>query len=172
MPGGPRDKYANIMTFDVTETAAGTVTFGEVVTNVGIDSSRKKGVAILVDQVNYFPSAAGLGQMTSAGDDILASLTISSGVTDLEDMADRRILDGFRMTRVDFGAAAAAQIFKVPVIHQFFPPLIFAERSIYLGVQSSGLASATRITARVLYRTVEINAEEFVEIAEVFRLVS
>ncbi len=167
-----RDRFANIMTFAATESAAGVVTFAEVVTNVGIDSSRRTGVAILIDEIDYYVGLATLGEMTANGDDVLAALTISNNVPALEAISDRRILDAMTMTRQDYGTAAGAGVIIRPIVKQFFPPLIMAERSIYLGVQGSGLASPATCAARVYYRTVQITAEEFVEIAEVFRLVS
>ena len=167
-----RDRFANIMTFAATESAAGTVTFAEVVTNVGIDSSRRTGVAILIDEIDYYVGLSTLSEMTADGDDVLAALTISNNVPALEAISDRRILDAMTMTRQDYGVAAGGGVVIRPFVKQFFPPLIMAERSIYLGVQGSGLASPATVAARVYYRTVQITAEEFVEIAEVFRLVS
>ena len=167
-----RDRFANIMTFVATESATGVVTFAEVVTNVGIDSSRKTGVAILIDEIDYYVGLATLELMTTAGDDVLAAVTISNNVPALEAISDRRILDAMTLTRQDYGTAASAALIQRPFIKQFFPPLIMAERSIYLGVQGSGLASPATVSARIYYRTIQITAEEFVEIAEVFRLVS
>ena len=169
--GAIRDRYANIATFNVTESAAGTLTFAELRTNAGIDASRRRATAILVDEIDYFPNRATAALMTTAGDDQLFGLTISDGVTDLQDMSDSRILHSARITRVDWGTAGSAQFEYAPLVFQFFPPLITAERSIYLGLESAGLASASNLRARMYYRTVEITDGEFLEIAEVFRLV-
>ncbi|KKL26179.1 hypothetical protein LCGC14_2397860, partial [marine sediment metagenome] len=76
-----RDKYANIMTMDVTESAAGTITFNTVETNVGIDSNRREGVAILVDEIDYFLHRATLALLLDGTDSISFGITISSGVT-------------------------------------------------------------------------------------------
>lgn len=172
MAEGLRDKYANIMTFSAQEPASGTINFSEVQTNVGIDSSRKTGVAILIDEIDYFPSAATIELMTVSGDDLEMGITISSAVTNLLNMTDRRILHSAKLHRFDFGTAGSGALIRVPMAHQFFPPLIMAERQIFLGVISAGLASGAIVDARIYYRTVQITAEEFVEIAEVFRLVS
>ena len=167
-----RDLYANIITFDITQSAANVLTFDTVETNVGIDSSRRSGVAILVDEINYYIAAPAITEMTSVSDELIMGITISSGVTDLADMTDRRILDQVSLLRADFGTAAAAQIIQFPIQKQFFPPLIMAERQIHFGLASGGLASAARARCRIFYRSVQITAEQFVEIAEVFRLVS
>jgi len=98
-------------------------------------------------------------------------LTISSSVTDLRDMGDRNILDMGELTRIDFGTAAGATILKMPIRHQWFPPLITAERRLFLAVQGVSMAAAAQVRARMFYRTERITEGEFLEIAEVFRLV-
>ena len=172
MPEALRDRFANIMTFTVTESAAGTVTFAEVITNVGIDSARRSGVAILIDEIDYYIDIGTLSLMTTDGDDVIAAITISNNVPTLHAMNDRRILDGITITRQDYGVAAGGGLVVQPFVKQFFPPLIMAERSIYLGATGVGLATPATVSARIFYRTHQITAEEFVEIAEVFRLVS
>ncbi|KKL26181.1 hypothetical protein LCGC14_2397880, partial [marine sediment metagenome] len=72
----------------------------------------------------------------------------------------------------DIGKPASSALVRANQVYQFFPPLIMAERQISLGVISSSIASAARVRARIYYRTVHIDSSEFVEIAEVFRLVS
>jgi len=151
--------------------AANTLSFQSLQTNIGLDASRKTAVAILVDEINYFVSRAAVAEMTTNADSIMMGITLSNAVDDIEDLEDRRILDHIRFTRHDFGTAGNAILHKMPFKNQFFPPLIFAERSFYLAASSIGLASAAVIQARVLYRTVELDQGEFIELTEVFRLV-
>lgn len=167
-----RDRFANIMTFDVTESAAGSITFATIETNVGIDSSRRTGVAILVDEIDYYLHQGDINLILDAADSIAMGLTISSGVADLNDVTDRRILHSHNLLPFVMGVAASGSLFQSPMRFQFFPPLIMAERQIHLGVIGTSLASAVRLRARVYYRTIHITSDEFVEIAEVFRLVS
>lgn len=172
MPEHPlRDKYANIATFDITQGAANAIVFGELLTGAGIDSGRRKATAILIDEIDYFPYAAAIAQMTTAGDDLFLGLTVSDQVTALSDVSDSRILHAAQYTRFDFGTAASGAFFRLPFVYQFFPALITAERRIYLGFDSTGLAAAQSCRARMYYRTVEITEGEFIELAEVFRLV-
>lgn len=170
--GALRDMFANIMTFDVTETAAGTLTFGSVETNVGIDSNRRTGVAVLIDQIDYFVHRGAATLLLDESDEITYGITISNGVTNMRDMSDRRILHSDSLFVHDVGTAASSHLWLAKQTNQFFPPLIMAERQIFLGVVSSSLASAAQVRARIYYRTTQITSEQFVEIAEVFRLVS
>lgn len=165
------DKYANIATISVQQSAADTITFQELRTNLGVMSGRLGAQAMLIDQINYYYSVTAPALMTTAADLIQGAVTISNVPPSLGDAADRRILDMNQLQRVDWGVAASGQMLEMPRIHQFFPPLILAERSIYLGVNSSGLASAITLNVRIYYRTVEISNTELIELLEVFRLV-
>lgn len=166
-----RDRYANIASLSVTESAAGTLTFTELRTGIGIDASRKEATAILIDEIDYYLAAGTLNLITASGDDILTGITVSNAVTSISDIGDARVLHSQVTTRMDFGTAGNGILFKQPDPHQFFPPLITAERSIFLGLQCNGLASPGTISARLYYRTVRLTEGEFIELSEVFRLV-
>jgi len=166
------DRYANIATISVTFSAANTATFQELPTQLGIQSDRKTAVAMLIDQIDYFTTNAALLEMTTAGDSIHWMLSISNGIANFLDFADRRVLHTTFLHRADFGTAAGGQLVQIPITKQFFPPLVVAERSLYLGGTSVGLASAAVIHCRIYYRTVTLTDSQFLEISEVFRLVS
>ena len=171
MPGVV-DKYANILTAFVDQSAANIITFTEINTGLGIEPDRKTARAMIIDEIEYHPRMlTGISQMTTHLDQMIAGITLSNNVSDLEDVTDRRILHAVNYFRFDGGTAANLVFERLPWIYQFFPPLITAERKIYLGFDSVGLAAATRMTIRVYYRVVEIQQADFIELAEVFRLV-
>lgn len=165
------DKFANIATIDLTMTAANTLSFQELRTQAGIEPNRKSAIAMIIDEIDYYPSRAMLQEITSGADFIALALTLSNAVSDLEDFADRRILHSAGINRLDSGTATSSKYFRLPWVYQFFPPLITADRSLFLGAISSGLASAGRIRMRIYHRVVEVTQAEFIELAEVFRLV-
>lgn len=167
----PIDKYANIATFSVLMSAANTLTFVELLTGLGIEPDRKSARGMLIDEIDYMPAGNMINEMTTALDVINYALSISNAPTDLNDMTDTRILHTGRLQRQDLGTAATAWVHKLPLVYQFFPPLVTAERRIYLGADSVGLASAGTIRARMYYRAVEITQADFIELAEIFRLV-
>lgn len=167
----PIDRYANIATIEVTESAADTLTFQELRTNLGIDSGRQKASAMIIDEIDYFLSTTTLNALDADQDRIHFAVTISNAVADLQDITDRRILHSGFLQRNDGGTAGNAMIFRMPLIYQFFPPLITAERAIFLAVLGGTTAIANVLRVRVYYRTVEISQGEFIELAEVFRLV-
>ena len=165
------DKYANIATLEVTLSAANTLTFQEMQTNLGIDPDRKKAVAMIIDEIDYLPGTTSLTEMTAANDRIDMSITISNNVPVIVDITDRRILHSATIVRLDGGTAGNFILQRTPFSYQFFPPLITAEKRIYLGCMSAGLASAMTLRCRIYYRTVAIDQADFIELAEVFRLV-
>jgi len=165
------DRFANIATLTLAESAAGTLTFQELRTGVGIEPDRKSANAMAIDEIDYFVGVTALAQMTASTDRIDYAITVSNAVTDLTDFSDRRILHSGFLLRTDLGTAASSWVHRMPLVHQFFPPLITADKSLYLGVVGTGLASAILMKARIYHRIVEISQGEFIELAEVFRLV-
>lgn len=165
------DKYANLAAIAVTQASINTIVFQELRTQVGIESDRKSASAMIVDEIDYFPRTADLQQMTTAGDFIRYAITISNAVPDLEDITDRRILHSGVFIRHDNGTAGNATIFQMPVVAQFFPPIITAERALFLALDSNGLAAVATLRARIYHRIVQVSQGEFLELAEVFRLV-
>ncbi len=165
------DRFANIATLQITQTGANVISFSELRTNVGIASNRQSGIAMIIDEIDYMLGFAALQEMTTANDRIEFGLSISNAVDDLADITDRRVLHAGSLLRTDQGTAASAKFHKQPFSYQFFPPIITAERSLYLGMDSTGLASAGVLRCRIYYRTVELTQGQFLELAEVFRLV-
>ena len=166
------DRYANIATINVVMSAANTLTFSELSTQLGIQADRKSAIAMLIDQIDYFPSLSDFALMTTAADNLQYGLTISNGVTNLASATDRRIMHSMFVHRVDLGTAGSGQLHLSPYTHQFFPPLILAERTLYLGMSSNGLGAVGSVTCRIYYRTTKLTESELLEITEVFRLVS
>jgi len=167
-----RDRFANIASIEVVESAANTLTFASLNTNMGFLGRRDQALAMVIDEIEWKPSTAALLDLDVEGDAINLGLTVSNAVTDLGDLTDRRILATFGLGVVVLGAATAIHIFRQPYIQQFFPPLITAERTLYLGVQGASLAAAITGQIRILFRVETLTAGELVELAEVFRLTS
>ena len=170
MAQGVRDRFANIASIQTVMSAANTTTFASLATNMGFLGRRDQALAMIIDEIQYSPSVAALGEMTAAADNIQMALCNADTPTNLEDLTDRRILDFWEITRVDLGTAASAQLVEVPMRKQFFPPLITAERTLFLGIGSNGLTTAITGFCRILYRVETLTGAELVELSEVFRL--
>ena len=168
----PLDKYANLAAIQVTESVADTLTFQELRTGMGIEPNRKSARAMVIDEIDFFPGQSTLGALGAAGDGIEMALAVSNVPTAINDVTDRRILASANLYRIDSAAAATNfHVIKTPIPAQFFPPLITAERSIYLGVRGINTAIANVLRCRIYYRVVTISEGEFIELVEAFTLV-
>jgi len=164
-----RDRFANVAALTVTMSAANTLTFGTLATNMGFLGRRDQALAMVIDEIQYQVPIAMVTEMTATGDDVLLAITSSELPTNLEDLTDRRIIDYMAVSNLAL-TAVGFQSFDFPRRKQFFPPLITAERTLFLAANSTGLASAHTCRARILYRVETLTGAELVELSEAFRL--
>ena len=169
-PVGIRDRFANVASIQVVQSAANTLTVASLATNMGFLGRRDQALAMAIDEIQYSPGTVTIAEMTAGADNVEMALTNNDQVTDLQDLTDRRLLDFMSLQRQDFGTAAGGAFMELPKRKQFFPPLITAERTLYLIVNSAGLASANTMRIRILFRVETLTGAELVELAEVFRL--
>ena len=167
---GVRDRFASIASIQTVMSAPNVTTFSSLATNMGFLGRRDQALAMVIDEIQYSPSVAAIAEMTAVQDNIQMALCNADTPTNLEDLTDRRILDFWEITRADFGVAASAQLIEVPSRKQFFPPLITAERTLFLGIASNGLTSPITGFCRILFRVETLTGAELVELSEVFRL--
>jgi len=165
-----RDRFANIASIEVVSSAANVLTFASLNTNMGFLGRRDQALAMVIDEIQYSPTAGSVTEMTAESDAIVLALTTSSLVTDITDFTDQRLLDYYRLMRRDMGTTASAAFIEHPRRSQFFPPIITAERTIFFAIDTNGLASAATARMRILFRVETLTAAELVELSEVFRL--
>ena len=161
------DRFANLASAKVVQSAANTLTFVEMNTGISLGA----GIGILIDQIDYYPTSAGIADMTTSGDQIDMAWTTSNVITDIQNVSDRRVIDLFSFFRFDLGTAASGALIKEPFSKQYFPPLIIAAPKLYLALASSGLAGVATLRSRLHYRYIELTDKEYLEIAETFILV-
>lgn len=172
MAVGVRDKFANVASIEVTLTSANILTYAPLATNMGFLGRRDQALAMAIDEIQYSPGRIGVGLMTTTADAIIMALTDTNtnAALDLQDMTQRTILDFASLVRLDLGTAAGGQIIELPMRKQFFPPLITAQRTLYLAVLSVGLANPITSTLKILFRVETLTGAELVELSESFRL--
>lgn len=161
------DRFANIFTASITMSAANTLTFTEL--NFGIQLRDK--LAIVIDELYWYPNGATIALMTAVGDSIDYALTQSSEITDIYNLGDRRIIYLDRLFRMDFGTPAAGQLIRIPLKESFAPPTIVLPTRMFLAMASQGLASAGGGTLRMHYRTVTLTeAQQLREVLETLQM--
>ncbi len=162
------DRFTNLASGDVTETAANTLTYGELITGISLGV----GIGMLIDEIDYLIGAGALDDLVAVGDTINAAWFTSNAPTAIE-LSDRRLIHMMRMNfppTVGTPASASAPIVQ-PKVYQFFPAMIVAAPRIYFGVQGVSLAAAARVQSRIFFRYVDLSTQEYLELAEAFILV-
>lgn len=165
-----RDRFANVAAIQATTAIADTEVFAPLATNMGFLGRRDQALAMVIDEIQWQPSIAALTNLNAEADAIVMAVTTSNLVTDLANLTDQRVLASLTVCRLDHGTAASGEVFKLPVIKQYFPPLITAERTLFLGLDSIALGVVYSGQVRILYRVETLSAAELIELAETFRL--
>lgn len=163
------DRFANIFTAAITMSSANTLTFLEMVFGITL----RDRIALVIDELFFHIDNAAILEMTTSGDNIQLAICGSDQVTNITDLADRRIWYSTTLGRMDFGTAAAGQLYLKPIKASFAPPLIVLPNRVFLAMGSSGLASAAGAQLRMHYRTVNITQDQqLIEVLETFQMSS
>ncbi len=164
-------RFAKIARVGVVQSAASVITFNEFQTGVGLQvgATRGKGMAMLVDQLDYYLPALAAA-IVADGDTVRYAITTSNQVTGLEDFDDQRILHmGERIFKL---TTSGMQELKQPHTFQFFPALIWAEPTLFAAVDGAAQPTAAEVNIRIYYRLVELDQQLVFEIAQQFRIIS
>lgn len=168
-----KDQYPQFMRMFVTQSAANTLTFAKV----GLSTPLFEYAGLLLSRIEYYFFASGQDLMTTSQDDIDLAVTGSDTISDLG-VERPEVYDKIRLQRFDAGAAAnnVVSFQYMPEVHEFtgFPSggILVPLQDIYLGIDSSGLASATSGAVRLYYQTIELKAEDYIELAQRLRVLS
>lgn len=172
--GKTGDRYVNVAYLDCLLSAANTLTFKKLDVITGALLGAKQ-YGILIERAEFIFTRASMMEMTTDGDFVEGAICLSSGLTNLS-LMNPEILFNASVTRHDFGVAAAAQIVEKPLVRDFSNLsgggiLIPADR-IFLGAQSTGLASAATISCRLYYTSLELAPSDYLELLQSRTLLS
>ncbi len=161
------DRFANLASAAVTESAAGVLTYAELLTGISIGA----GIGMLFDRVSYQFGITTIGLLIAANDAIQAGWFSGKEASSF-DYNDRRLIDSviLQVGPVVGTPASAANPIRQPLVHDFSPPVIVASPRIYLGIQGSALASAGDVISRLFFRYQPLSDKEYLELAEAFVL--
>lgn len=167
-----KDTYANKFFGTVTESAANTLTFSEIQTNVNIFDK----VAWILHRMEWFlGEATGIGLLVANGDRIACALTSSDKITDL-DLDNPSVVDLYKVERVDYGAAANMHRWEMPIIRDFtnLPGggIIIAPRPLYVAAEGASLAAASTVSVRGYFTQKQLTPDEYLELIDFYRIVS
>lgn len=160
-----QDKYANMLVKQMTMSAANTLTFDEI--DIGLSLFDK--VGLKVQRLEYHWGNAALEEMTAANDAVQAGLFTSNAPATM-DPGDVSTIHMAKIKRLDQGTAAASRILELPFVFNFAEldggGLLITPKPLYIGMFTTGLASAGTITLRVFFTVVKLTPPEYFELLE------
>jgi hypothetical protein len=164
-----KDKYANLLSSEVT-TLGVTIQSTEIQTGVSLG----EGQGIVIDEIDYFLGAGVLTDLEAgaAGDYMFVGLftQVPTGANDFNP-TNSRCIHVFKVIRSDFGVAANGLNVMMPIVFQFFPPMIVAAPRLYIACIASAAVSGGGVSLRSFFRYVKLSTQEYLELAESFVLV-
>jgi hypothetical protein len=164
------DKFANIAAIQVTESAAGTITYAKF----NFPYSIMDKMALLINRIEYLPQS--ITALNSSGDSVLIGLIAASGITDLSNQADPVLLDSTRLVRNDLGAAATGTLHQFPFIKDFSSlpggGILVAPSPLCAAIKSDGAATAMNAWIKFFYTAVSLSTDEYWELVESRRIIS
>lgn len=164
------DAYANKFYGTVVESAANTLTFAEIQTNVDVFSK----IAWVLHRLEWYVPAATRG-LVSANDDVISmALCSSNGLTSLA-LNLPGVVDLMELQDMTAGAPANFQLVTAPLIRDFtgMPGggLIIAPRPLYIAVKGVSLATACTVSVRGYFTVRQLSAEEYIDLVDFYRIV-
>lgn len=164
------DRYANKFYGKVTESAANTLTFDEIPTNVNVFSKE----AWVLHRLDWYMRSADLNLLISEADYINMALTSSNSIASIA-LDNPSVIDLFRMG-VMFKTAVGVMFHPNPHTRDFshLPGggVIIAPRPLYIAIQGVSIAAVAEVEVRGYFSRLEMDADEYLELIDFYRIVS
>jgi len=167
--GKARDLYSNKGFGEVVESAANTLTFSEIRTNISIFEK----VAWVIHRIEWYVSQAVYGLLEDSADHIEMALVASSAISSLglDVPAVIDLLDLFRLQATAVGFAYGV----LPIARDFSSlpggGLIIAPRPLFLAVKGTSLATPATLSARFYFTQRILTSEEYLDLIDFYRIV-
>lgn len=163
------DKYANKAFGTVVESAANTLTFHEIQTNVEVFSKR----AWIVSRIEWFISGTELQKIAAADDKIQLALVASNAISALT-LDNPAVIDLMEIM-LWFSTAVGYVPIIDPIARDFSQlpggGLIIAPRPLYLAAKGTSLATAVTASMRFYFQVLDLTADNYLELVDFYRIV-
>lgn len=159
------DKFSNVLTEEISMSAANTLTFEEV--NIGLSLFDKAG--ILISRVEYSPYSATMQEMTAAADWIQLAFCTSNQLSNLA-VTQAAVVHQVQWTTQYSGAAASGYLVHTPKIVDLSTlpggGILITPRPWYVAMNTNGLASAGGGYVRFYFTVLQLQPQEYFELLE------
>lgn len=167
--GAKTDRFANKFYVKVEESAANTLTFQEINTSVDVFSKK----AWVLHRLEYYISIGELNKLDSSADKYSAALCSSNKIGAL-DLSDPSVVDLFEIAYRE-KSAVGYDYHIMPIIRDFnnMPGggLIISPRPLFLGLKGLGATAAGAISCRGYFTSMDLSADEYLELVDFYRIV-
>lgn len=158
-----KDLYVNTAYGKVTESAAGTLTFSEIPTNVSVFEK----LGWILTRIEWFVPPATSALLVANDDLIHMALTASDNLNAL-------LLNAPAV--VDYHLFEASEVLRGQPLIRDFSTLpgggkIIAPRPLYVAIKSASLATPASVETRISFTQKELAADEYLELVDFFRIV-
>ena len=164
-----RDVYSNKAYGSVTESAANTLTFSEISTNVNVFDK----MAWIVNRMEWYCPPGTLNLLVGAGDALQIALTSSQNLSALG-LDNPGVIDMFQLSYYTVGGANA-KIWNMPFIRDFSTlpggGIIIAPRPLYVAIVGTSLATPASAEMRMSFQQKVLSADEYLEMVDFYRIV-
>ena len=166
--GGVKGTYADKFYATVTESAAGTLTFGEIRTNINRGSS----VGWILHRIEWMVGLANWNALADASDAIHFALTASDKITTL-DMSDPGVIDWMEVTK-KMSTDVGFQTHVDPTIRDFanMPGggILIYPSPLFVAVQGVSIATARTAVCRGYYTQIDLSDKDFIDLIGFYSL--
>ena len=165
-----KDTYANKFYATVVESAANTLTFSEIKTNVNVFSK----TAWVLHRLEYSWPRATMQLVVATVDAIEMALTSSDNLSDLS-LSSPGVIDKMEKSYTAYGTPANAMLVENPILRDFTQMpgkgLIIAPRPLFLAVLGADLTGPATVEVRGYFTVIDLKAEEYLELVDFYRIV-
>lgn len=163
------DQFANKFYGTVLESGANTLTFAEIPTNVDVFAKK----AWVLHRLEWYLGVAEPARVASSDDLIQLALTSSNKMNVLT-LGDAGVVDLYALGSVK-DSGVGFELITMPYIRDFnnLPGggLIIAPRPLYIAVKGTSLAAAVTASVRGYFTAIDLNADEYLELVDFYRIV-
>lgn len=167
-----KDVFPQLAYLYCIESAANTLTWAKLEVATGAMLGKEK-FGMVIHQILYEVAGASFGYFNATGDSLGMCLSVSSNLTSI-DLAAPEVIDKFKITRLDIGAAASGMFIEQPEIHDFsgLGGLLVPADRLYLGIQGNSLTTAAEVKVRLWYTMKQLSVDEYWDLVESRRIIS
>lgn len=164
------DVYANKFFGTVLESGPNTLTFAEIPTNVDVFAKK----AWVLHKLEWYLDADDRSLLLASQDAIRMALTSSDRISALG-LDNPAVIDLLELNVIVYSAVACNN-YEQPLIRDFnnMPGggLIITPRPLFVAVQGVSVASPVQAFVRGYFTAVDLNADEYLELVDFYRIVS